>query len=340
MNSTLFDSGYPVVDRSTLERYAECPAQARYIDTGAVKTVGRAAIVGSAVHDAISKTIQTYLELQGGLSPTDIRDTLESNLRSSRADVQPEAIKAFKATTWGFSHYLANIHAGNILKFDGGEAGQSGQIAYEFDDLRLTVTSEIDLLHATKSPELLRELDWKSGFKVHNDETTADSFQFQLHAFLILQNYPDIEAVNISVWNTRMGKRAWGVEFSRRDLRAIEARIRGAAEEYLKWREMPPELCETWPTTEKCRICPAASMCPAADRDVSEIAKDPAAYITKIHVLETRLKAMEKVANAYVDKHGEIEGTGGIYYGIEKPPSRKPLKALYTRAGSVDAEAS
>lgn len=335
--TTLFDSGYPVVDRSTLERYASCPAQARFVDDGQVRAAGLIAASGSEVHNAISKTITSYIDQQGTLSPSAVREMLEVNLRGTRPDVQPDAIKGFRASTWAFADYLANIHFQNVLHWDGGKGEKSGQLAFDFDDLQLRVTSEVDLLHTTAAPDLLAELDWKSGWKMWSVEDVRDSFQFGLHAFLILKNYEAVKAVRIAIWNTRMGKRTWPTEFTRGDLPAIEARIRAAAGFYLQYREMPPELAETWPVIEKCQICPAAHLCPAADKDAKEISENPAAFVDQMVAVGAKYDAMVKIASKYVDKNGDIVTPSGAAFGTGKPKAaRKPTKTLYKAQSNGD----
>ena len=51
-----------IVDRSTLERYATCPLQARMTDLGYARHAGKAAVSGEEVHKAISATVQNYID--------------------------------------------------------------------------------------------------------------------------------------------------------------------------------------------------------------------------------------------------------------------------------------
>lgn len=51
----------PVVDRSTLERYSICPAQARLCEAGLCLPVGIIAEVGEAGHKAIGEAVNEYI---------------------------------------------------------------------------------------------------------------------------------------------------------------------------------------------------------------------------------------------------------------------------------------
>lgn len=331
----LFASEIETVDRSTLEHYATCPAQARYIADGRCKVVGAAAVIGAEGHDAISKTITEYIETRGFLEMPmsrldSFRETLLRHLRESRPDVQPQVLASLQSSAWGLSRYVSELHYENIVRFDGGTGDLSGQLAFDVEDLGLRITSEVDLLHATPAPELLTELDWKSGWKNWTERDVRDSFQFQMHAFLVLSTYETVEALRVSIWNTRAGRKTYAVEFRRDDLKAIETRIRSAAAKYLEWRDKPAVLAETWPTLEKCRICSAAAVCPAADHETTEIATDPAAFVDQLVVVGAKYDAMKRTASAYVDRHGDIISTSGAAFGTQKPKSaRKPTKDLY-----------
>lgn len=329
------DSRLIPVDRSTLERFATCPAQGCYVEANS-PPAGMAAAIGEQAHQAISRTIQQYVETREVTSPTDFADALRANMSGSRPDVQPGVIQCLSRSVWGLAQYIGGgVAPQNILRFDGGAGDKSGQLSWPLEDLGVLLTSEVDFLHATKSKELLAELDWKSGWGFYNEDDVADSFQFQFHAFLVLSNYPGVEALRVTVWNTRNGTKTRPVEFSRSDLTPIQTRIRSAVGEFLRWHGKPYELADTWPATEKCRLCPAAGVCPAADKQTSKCAENPVAFLDSIVAAAAKLDALEKEAAAYVDKTGKaIVSPSGVAFGRDKPKAeRKAPATLYQLKG-------
>lgn len=326
-----FDTQLTVLDRSTLERYAVCPAQARFVETGAVRSVGQAAIVGTEVHNAIGRTLSDYVTSSGAYSPRELQDQLESELRQSRPDVQPEVIRAFRKSVWAWRQFISGIHVGNILRFDGGEGNRSGQLALDVERLSLRLTSEVDLLLATASKEVVEEIDYKTGHKYWTENGVSDAFQFCFHAWLILGNYPEVNCVRISIWNTRQNVRTYAVEFTRERFQEYETRIMSAVSEWHMNKSKPPEQAETWPSREACAICDARALCPSADRD---IATEPVEALRQLVAVEARADALKELLNAHVDASGDDVRLNGVCYGIGKPKAvRKPTKALYLTKG-------
>lgn len=56
-------SDFPVMRRSELERWATCPAQARFVEAGQVNTSSDIANAGEEVHKAVSAGIQFYIDI-------------------------------------------------------------------------------------------------------------------------------------------------------------------------------------------------------------------------------------------------------------------------------------
>ena len=345
MTFEFLDDDYTVLDRSILQMYAECPAQARLSETHPW-SMPAIAESGVEIHRAISRIITIYIESQGVLSPNDLRNEIETELWESRTDLQPEVINGFKYSIYKFAEYLTGLHFQNILRYDGGEgelSGQlsweSGQLSWDFETLKARVTSELDLLHATESPSLLAEIDWKTGRKKFTEQTVRESFQFQLHAFLVLMNYPDAEAVRISVWNTRFNLVSWAVEFRRSDLGPICTRIQMAIQNWWENRLKPIEDVPAWPVREKCRICDYALHCPAADAEIKEVHYDPKEWVKRMIVVKKRLKEMEDLAKSYVEVNGDIRTDDGDIYGFEKPKTTKRVASFYrTKKEDEDEE--
>lgn len=331
MTDLFTDSSLLTVDRSTLERFANCPAQGCYVAEHN-PPAGIPAAVGEQAHQAISRTISDYIAIREMTSPTDFANALRSNMNAARPDVQPDVIRCLSRSVWPLAQYIGGgVAPQNILRYDGGLGAKSGQLSAPMEDLGVLLTSEVDLLHATRSPELLAECDWKTGWGTYDEQDVWDSFQFQFHAFLVLANYEAVQALRVTVWNTRDGSKARPVHFERQHLPQIETRIRSAVGGFLTYHGKPYELAETWPAVEKCRICPAAAACPAADRQTSKCAEDPVRFVELMVAVRARLDAMETEATAYVDKTGKtILTTAGDRFGRDKPKTdRKPPAVLY-----------
>lgn len=324
-----------VVDRSTLAAYATCPAMARMIETGAVLSESHIAAVGTAVHTAFGQAITAYIDSESMMRPGEIADEAMQALRGSRPDLQPEAIRAAKYSLYSWARLIASMHGANILGYDGGDLAQSGQLAWDMPELGARVTSEIDLLYSERDlPELLFEEDYKTGNKVHTAKMVRDSFQFQLHAWLVFNNYESINGLRVRVWNTRRNQQTYTVLFRRDKLPDYAARIRTAVGHWFQWHNVEPERCPTWPTIEKCEICDAAVLCPA-----SRIHPADGDWGTMVDLLvgcEAQVTAMKTILSGIVDGNGEaIESKRGNCFGRPKS-SQKPQVRTYRKDQTDD----
>lgn len=311
------------LDRSTLERWAECPFQAKELEAHH-QVMPEIAEVGTLVHAACSNVILEWIAMEGQCSAGDLTGGLDSALRGSRPDLQPKVIDAMGWSVWEWSRLIWGIHPVNILRFDGGEAiDRSGQLSIHFDDLGVIVTSEIDLLYAGPSAELLHEVDYKTGHKVYTAAMVRDSFQFQLHAVLVFHNYPEVNGLELVVWNTRKNDRTFKVVFKRDDLPDFTSRIRMAIQTRLQQYDNP----ETWPTLEKCGNCDVAAKCPVADQQMRNIEEDPRLFLLDMVAVSARLDAMKAVAVKHIDRTGADIVAAGICFGRSKPKKEKKATA-------------
>jgi hypothetical protein len=327
------------IDRTTLEQYGNCPAQAVLLEHGNGRIVGEIAVVGDEVHKAIGDTVGLYIESGGTMDRKALLEELETNLRSSRPDVQPQVVKAFQRSCWSFSDWLWRLSSANILRYDGGRGDRSGQLSVDFDmgTETVRVTSELDMLHSTASPELLQEIDWKTGWKPWTAESVQDSFQFQVHAFLVFENYPEIQGLRVAIWSRRINGLTWSTEFKRAYLKPIETRIRYAIGDWLRWRSAKDGAkAETRPTAEKCRICPVSHKCPVVDLEIPEMFGNPGKWLDKLAAVDAAGDAIRKRLGTLVDLTGrDVIGTG-IGFGNEKPKTaRKQKKATYKIGGAA-----
>lgn len=316
-----------VVDRSTLERYSTCPAAARFIEAGMVLDSSLAAASGEEVHQAIGRAITSYVDSRGVLSTADVRGELEANVLSSRPDVQPDAIRGLLRSVWGIAEYITKRHPDNILRWDGGDGDRSGQLAVDLPGL-CRVTSELDLLHATPAPKVLGEVDWKSGRGAFGIDRIADSFQFQVHAWLVLSTYPEVDCLEVRVWHTRSGFAQYPVSFARKDMPKWTARIRAAVGLWWTHRLTPPTEAPAWPAVEKCRLCPAAAVCPAGVAGAG-VAANPVQAVDNLIAMEAAAEQQATNLRAYVEAHGPVQGTGGEWFGV-KPASGVRRWGLYS----------
>jgi len=315
-------------DRSSLERAATCPFQAAAFESGRVNNNSLAAAAGQEVHEAISKTLVDYIEAKGAYDPADIRNVLEQNLLGTRPDVQPLALQSARASIYEIAKVIYRLDPTNILAFDGGEElGKSGQLAIDLDETS-RVTSEIDFLYAGDSPELLHEIDWKSGFRLYTASDVFNSFQFNLHALLVFEAYKGVNGLEVRVMDTRRAQFTFRVTFHRDRMAAFRTRLINAigTYEHLVRGPEPP----TWPAVEKCSLCPAASLCPVSGETIQQIATDPKTALRKLVAIEASGDQLKKLLSAYADEHGDIID-GDLAFGRNKPASsRRSPSAIYT----------
>ena len=324
-----------VADRSTLDDCASCPRQAAYKRDARVLSTTFAMESGSQAHEAISQAVADYVESRGAASRQDTEVLIQQGAADSRPDVQPDVIQAVRPSIYGIAKYLHDIHFGNILRYDGGRGDHSGQLSWDIPEFGIRVTSEIDLLHAGPAPEVIHEVDWKSGHERWTSDKVAEAFQFQLHGWLILKNYPEVKAVDVRIWNTRLNSVTYSVLFKRTDLYAFENRIRNAARNYANIQGKTPEECRAWPTVSKCEYCPAVSLC-----DASRLPEGtPEEWVDKLVSLEAQADGIRKQVAAHVKKTGrDIVTASGNCFGSATYKSRPTMKTYQSGKAAEEAE--
>lgn len=325
-------------DRSTLETAAECPRQARFIETKAVLNTSFAMASGQGCHDAFSDTISDYVESRGQVSFDDTKQLFLQRLAAARPDVQPDVIKGGERSAYAFAKYLHELHWENIRCWDGGRGEHSSQLAYDLEEFGLRVTSELDLLHDSESPEVLTAVDFKSGWQLWRHGDVRSAFQFQLHALLVSEKFPTIKALEYKVWNTRLNSLTYPVLFKldAESLYPIKFRVRNAAKAYFETRGKDPAACEAWPLVEKCQNCPAAHLC-----DQSRLPEGtPEEWVDKIVGLEAQASALSKLAAKHVkETKRDIESPRGNRFGTEKPKRKVSPKMSTYSVKTVSEEA-
>lgn len=327
----------PVLDRSTLETWAECPRRAAL--SRDIKSASLIAATGTEVHDAIRQTLDSFVGSGGALSRRDLVDETTNNLYGARPDVQPDVIAAAKYAIWGFADILANIHYTAVMRYDGGTGNLSGQLTMDIA-AGCRVTGAVDLLLATASKQVVELWDWKTGYKRWTEADVSQSFQFQMYAALVLDHYPDVECVRTRIFNTRTNSPTYSVDFTREKLPQYRARISHAAGLWWQHHKQPADKVPAWPARDKCDTCPVIARCTAADADLREVDASPSDLLATLSHLEMRSKAIAKRLAVVVQRTGQdVRTDDGTCFGFGKPKAdRKPTAAMYV-AGKATEEA-
>lgn len=327
----------PLIDRTNAENWATCPWMGKECEQGRGGPVGLLAESGEAIHQCLSAVTQAWIDSNGAHTAADLRNDLEIEMRRVRPDLQPDVINGLKPSIWAWANFISGgyqgrmIHPHNIMRFDGGEGFRSGQLAWEIPDLGVCLTSEIDLLLATASIEVVENVDYKSGHKPWWCDDVADAFQFQVHATLILHNYPDVNAVRTRVWCTRLNRVTHTVVFPRNRLHDYEVRIRSALEARRTHYDNPP----TWPMPEKCGQCQVAARCPVATYPISA---EPVDVLRDLIAVEARADALRQVLKAHVSKTKQDVRCGQVWFGKFQKPASQPKFSIYETKGASNGD--
>lgn len=327
------------VDRSDLEA-VDCPSGMQFVRQGIVLNQSLAMDSGNAVHDAFSEATRQYVLSRGSLNAPEVSEELRQNLLfDTRPDLIWDAWKGLAPSARGWGYFLTKIHADNILRFDGGDGDKSGQIAIDYPDLGLRCTSEVDLLYAGPSPEVLHEVDYKSGWARWTQNEIENAFQFRFHAALIFHNYPNIQAVEIRIWNTRFNDLTYGVVFKRdRDADVLLMEVRRRAEAFKKYHDKGPDEVPANPDHNRCLRCPAVSVCVISKHVASSVA-DPENYLMQTALMQKTVAKRLELLEEHVRRTGkDIVARDGSCFGLEKPKAnRKPSMSLYNRKATEEA---
>jgi hypothetical protein len=324
----------PVLDRSTLEQWANCPQQAALMEHGVAVRESAILNAGIEAHEVFSIAIKEFIGCEGEASAGTLVDVLIGAAHLSRPDVQPDVINAVRYSAWEWAKWLTDprtgLHWSNILRFDGGYGDQSGQLAVDLKWPAVRLTSEIDLLYSGASPEVLHEVDYKSGHKQFTARDVEESFQFQMHAYLVFENYPAINGHEITIWNTRTNNRSYRVLFHRKDIDQYKTRVINAARIWSQKREKAIADIPAWPEVDKCAICDVAAHCHATRWEV----QTPEKLLEKLIATEAAASAIKKQLAAVVKANGsDIVTQAGNAFGKCAPPStRAKPNALYSTA--------
>ena len=329
-----------VVDRSDLERM-DCPSGAAFVDSGIVLNRSIDMDSGNAVHDAYSSATRQYVQSGGALNAAEVTEEAKTGLIwDTRPDLIWHAWNGFSPSMKAWGWFLTKIHHENVLRFDGGDGDRSGQLAIDFPDLGLRCTSEVDLLYAGRSPDLLHEVDYKSGFQRWGLADIENAFQFRFHAALIFHNYPELPAVEIKVWNTRWNSLTDGVVFRRDwDFEVLLMEVRRKAEAFAKYAGKSPDEVPAYPDAKRCLRCPAVTVC-VLSKHLAEPIADPERYLMDTAAMQRTVEARLDLLKEYRNRTGsDIVARDGTCFGLDKPKAnRKPSMAMYTTKATAEED--
>lgn len=320
-----------IVDRSTLDAFVRYPYRARMVSTLGLVESSEPMEVGIAVHDCLASMTALHIEA-GGLMATELANRLEGGLAAINPALSNEINAAMRATTWAWSRYMSVLPPSAIMRHDGGEGDRSGQMAFEVNGV--LVTSEVDLMLATAAPEYVKVIDYKTGWGLWDEDDIESSFQFQLHAFLILANYPEVEQVGVAVWNTRVNRLTKFVRFSRENLNAYFRRVEAAVDHWKACQGMATDDLPCHPADEHCPTCPVLMQCRLARE---EHKATPAELLKRLFILQQQEEVVTKLLKVHVEAGGCDVEADGLCFGANKPKStRKPTMTLYKKGKDSD----
>lgn len=325
-----------VVDRSTLERWATCPVQARHLESGLVIDETLPLTVGTEAHDVLSQVTAEYVRRNGGVFTDDLWSICQETIAASRPDVTTRVNQTLKSCLRSWCAFIGDRRPTDLLRFDGGEGEQSGQLAMNFDAPAVQITSEVDLLYAGDSPDILHEVDYKTGFATWTEDDIKHALQFQLHAVLVFENYPECQCLEVIVWDTRTNHRTFRVRFFRRDEALYRGRVLQAARHWMRYRDQPTKSLPTWPEIEKCSACPVAQYCPRCEC----VETDPVELLRTLVVLDAAKSNVQARIAATVKRTGQdVTTPEGDGFGKNKPPStRAKINTLYSTKKASDED--
>ena len=348
-----------MLDRTPLERYQLCPFGGWAVEAGFVQDVSPAADSGTEAHDVLAGGIHDY-----AMASADPREYWWNAMKQARPDVQPDVIEALKRCTWTMFQFLKDRNPRDIMRYQGGQGEQSGQIAWPLlpaTETRgaLMVTTEIDLLLAGVSEEELLEVDLKTGHTIWTAADVKASFQFNTHSWLIFNNYPAIKYLHVRIFMTRMNAWSPTVTFTRRMamdfagvlLQAVEYRRRmfaladkvrehdllgDVAGGSAGWSAMVGAMDAAakaegfnyaWPAEKKCIQCAATQLCPCVLLPAWQLHENPVAFCEHTAAMAIAVQERLDQQQDYVEKHGNVEDVStGFGWGCKPKKVRKPTK--------------
>ena len=337
-----------LLDRSTLERYRDCPFQGAACELKLVDTGSPAADSGNEAHDAFSVLVFDYVASDGQATIGELVEAALTHAASTpRTDVQPDVLDAVRAGVYAIARDIMYRPDGqkrnpaDILRFQGGPGERTGQVAYDIvtgapRQAAIRLTCECDLLMAGDAKDELCLTDWKTGRTAWTAAMVRASFQFNFYAMVIMKTYPDCNRVWVRVWSPRTGVTGW-VPFTRRDADDCAALClaivinRNAA-------LADPEKAVCWPDSDKCCRCPVVRTCPRAAAPAPMLAAAPEAFLEAFAIRQLQMDADEKAMKAHCKVRGPIQAAGWVF-GLKPPGTSRKTYTLRSVGGNRKKDA-
>lgn len=327
-----FATNPPIIyDRSTLQDYAECPRKGATVKQFGIKLANEFLDVGNATHDILSRAIGTRISDLS--TPGELADVLrQEGICTPRTDVQPRVAQIMDRCAWSVARIIAGRDVGDILRYDGGKGKQSGQLSMEIypeTEKRGAViaTAEVDLLLATPSREELEGYDWKSGWTWWTATDVKDAFQFQMHAALVFENYPEVQRFDCRVFMLGENQATGVVTFERKYFQQYRNRIISAVDIALASDGIPSDTVRAWPSPEKCLQCQCVRECKDSCNYIKDIAENPADALESLAILTAEVERIETGLTTIVRKTTKDISTNvngvDVCFGINKPKTER-----------------
>ena len=301
-----------ILDRSTLEAYANCPYQGHCILNGDKDEAGAAGQIGIEGHRIAEKCLKEAFEQRySGDELQTFADDAIQEIAQSRPDIQPDLIKAAKY----LAEQIAHIPIERILTDKDGKPFIEYQIDYELcktrDGRPVKITTCIDLAFSYK-PDSIHVHDWKFGWRKYSKDDAETDYQPCHICYILFQMFPDVHTIHFWYVQPRYGTKAYAV-YRRSD--EIPSMPHLTTEMMLLSRiNSAVQLCvdgvqDAWPEEKKCLWCPVIYKCPFVAKALTGVPITPKELVDMIVVLNVWLKKHESAATEMWRKQGTLHGT-------------------------------
>lgn len=327
----------PVIGRSEMEPWSNCPQQAAQIQGGHVSVGNELMAVGDEVHHIFSAACKA--RRVEGMRYGDLIDLMtDMAAKCLRTDVQPQVVEVIRYGQHGFAKILTQDpetgqerSADDVWRFDGGEdmtamggPNMAGQISQDLvlndEDYDLMTawharktgrvdpnlpkairaTGEMDVAMPTHSPEVIAIIDTKAGYADWTATKVEQSYQLGcFYPYIAFANFPAIQRIAMRVFMPRRNELTPVVFFAREQMYAMEQRIRTTLRNMLRFDGLPLEQVPAWPTFSKCGLCDAAIVCPHAFKPLCD---DKRVVLQQYMVMSASLKRHAAVLNCEVKR--------------------------------------
>lgn len=311
------------IDRSTLQKWAECPHQAGLIKQHKIEAGNELIEIGNIIHKLVEDAYKSVMETDGWPDLNAMAEYIAEELPKSRPDVQPEVIRQAKwlcdqllnlrGTVVDFEHQIEYLHP--TVKIDGHPA---------------MLTTCLDVILAGNKSLII--CDWKTGFKRRNNQDAFDDFQTQFAAYILWQQYKKQDVQTIHFW---YNETLWGSKaYARLDRDLEDARLPHLTQEMAFKARIDSALqlmamqCEdAWPDPKKCMWCDCILKCKYSTEIVKDISENPKGFLDNQVVLKALVKKRDDAMVEYLKSGKVLSGSKTIFEW--RQPSQKFTPKIY-----------